>query len=154
MKLKLKFKKINLVNLALTAVIFAVLAQIIHSLFSFAGMGYYTNSKYFSIWSRIMMPGPGPPPVEFFYYSVGFGVITAVIYTFVYLMLKESIPGKHAVSRGLNYGFYVLWLLGTVPNTLALYLLVSVPAGLILLWAFENLFVALLGGYVIARLNK
>lgn len=146
--------KINYKNLLLSAVLFVVLAQIIHSLCAYLGMGYYLEPEYFGVWSKIMMPGPGPPPAEFFYYSLGFGFISAVIYIVVYGILKDSIPGKNAIGKGLIYGFLVIWLVGTVPGNLAMYLLINLPPGILVLWALENLIIALGGGYLIVRINK
>lgn len=137
-----------------SAVLFMILAQVIHTLFAFAGMGFYLDPALFGLWSSIMMPEPGPPPLEFYCYSLAFGFITALIYVGVYKKIGSAVPGNNKAKRGLNYGFFVLFLLGSVPGYLSIFLLINVPPALLGMWAFEALIIALLGGMIITKFNQ
>ncbi len=81
------------------------------------------------------------------------GFISALIYVGAFRMVRASIPGKTALKKGLSFGFWLVFLMGSVPGFLSMYLLVNLPAALIAVWGAEALAIALLGGAVIARLN-
>jgi hypothetical protein len=143
----------SLKNVLISAVLFLIVSQIVHILFSFVGMGYYLDPAYADVWSKIMMPGPGPPPAEFYYYSIAFGFITALIYVIVYTKFKSAVPGDTPAKKGLNYGIWLIFIAGTIPGYLAMYLLINLPIALIGIWAAESLIIALLGGIIIAKFN-
>jgi len=146
-------KNIDMKKLILTAVAITVISQILHTVFAVFSMGYYTDSAYAGVWSGIMMPGYGPPPAEFYYLSAIFGLIAAGIYTAAFMKLKGAIPGKGSIRKGLHFGFWIIFLLGSVPGYLSMYLLINLPAGLLLEWAVEGLVISLISGMVITRLN-
>lgn len=145
--------KLNFCRVFLAGVLFAVLAQVIHTLGAFLAMGYYTMPEYFSVWSKIMMPSAGPPPLSFMVYSIIFGVISGILISLVYSVVKSSIPGNKVCKKGLVYGLFV-FLVGGIPGYLSLFLLINLPSALILSWAFETLLVDLFGGVVIAKILK
>jgi hypothetical protein len=143
-------------------IMFAIIAQLIHTIESFATMSFYTDSKYFTIWSTTMMPAQGPPPTEFYVYSIMFGIIAGIIYAFVYEMIKKSLPvgtilkqrffSGTTFKHGLYFGF-LLFLLG-IPMSLTMYLLINLPTMLLVYWSLSGLIVDLTGGVVIARIMK
>jgi len=132
-------------------ILFGIIALIVHWIFAFVGMAYYLDPAYFPVWSKIMMPTAGPPPVSFFYYSLTFNIISGILFALVYTVIGSCVPGKRFMSRGLMYGFLV-FLVGAIPGYLALYLLINLPTGLIALWAVEGLITYLIGGMVVAKL--
>ena len=132
-------------------ILFGIIALIIHWIFAFVGMAYYLDPAYFPVWSKIMMPTAGPPPVSFFYYSLSFNIISGILFALVYTVIGSCVPGKRFMSRGLMYGFLV-FLVGAIPGYLALYLLINLPPVLIALWAVEGLITYLVGGMVVAKL--
>lgn len=146
-----KKKKIDWKKTILAAVVFTIIAQLVHSIFAFIGMDYYLKEAYFPVWSKLMMPTVGPPPSTFYLYSLLFGLISALIYAYVYNWLKGCLEGKTPVERGLCYGL-VLFFLGSVPGYLSLVLLINLPLGLIGLWAIEGLLVNLAGGIAIVKI--
>lgn len=145
--------KINVWKVILTGIIFTVIAEIIHTIGATLSMSYYTNPAYFALWSQIMMPGPGAPPMSFYVLSIVFALVTAIIFALVYTVVKESITGSGVWSKGLLYGL-ILFLLAAIPGYLSTYLILAVPGMLILLWTLESLIIYMLGGVVIAWLNK
>lgn len=145
--------KLNYWKLLLAGVLYAVTAQIIHTIGALVAMAYYTMPEYFTVWSKLMMPTAGPPPASFYVYSILFSLITGLLLAIVYVVVKESVAGKTKVKKGLMYGFLV-FLVGGLPFSLTILLLVNLPFGLICEWAAETLVVNLLGGMVIAWLMK
>lgn len=135
-------------KIILAVIVFAIISQVIHGIGVYLEMDYYLIEEYFPVWSKIMMPAAGPPPT-FYIYSIGFAVITGFFFMIVYGIVRNSIPGKTAVKKGLNYGF-LIFLVGGLPGYLALILLINLPAILIVYWAIEGLITNLINGAVIA----
>ena len=44
------------------ALAYTVILFIVHMAGAIVDMGYYLMPDYFAVWSKIMMPVPGPPP--------------------------------------------------------------------------------------------
>jgi hypothetical protein len=130
-------------------ILFALVAQIVHSIGALLTMAYYTAPQYLSVWSKIMMPTAGPPPSSFMFYSLILGVISAILIALVFAVVRPSVPGNTIAKKGLNYGL-ILFILGGIPSYFAMFLLINLPAGLILYWAFETLVVDLIGGMILA----
>ncbi len=145
--------KISLWRVLASGVLFAIVAQVLHTVCAFLAMSFYTNPDYFSVWSKIMMPAAGPPPASFYVYSLLFGLLGGILFALVYTVIKGGIPVKAIAKKGLLYGFLV-FLVGAVPGYLALILLVNLPFALIIIWAAETLVINLLGGMIAAWLNK
>ncbi len=147
-------------KILLVGILFAIISQIIHTIESFATMSFYTDPKYFTVWSTIMMSVQGPPPAEFYVYSIVFGIIAGIIYASVYEIVKKSLPvgtilkqgffNGTTFKHGLYFGF-LLFLLG-IPMSLTIYLLINLPTMLLVYWSISGLIVDLIGGVVIARI--
>jgi len=140
------------VRIFLSALLFAVVSQLIHGASAYFSMNYYTDPAYFGTWSKIMMPAKGPPPPSFLALGILIGFVIGFLYTLGYLWIRHAFKGGRLL-KGISYGFLV-FLIGTVPGLLALLLLINLPKGLLLVWAAENLLILLVGGIVIAFLNR
>ena len=140
-------------NVVLASVAIVIVGQIVHMVGAMLTMQYYVDPDYAGVWSRLMMPAPGPPPMEFYYVSLALSFAAALIYVVTYGILKKSIPGKGAVEKGLMYGA-ILFMVGSVPGYLAMLELINLPAMLIFEWAAESLVVFLASGLIIAKLMK
>lgn len=148
-----KGTSINTSRVFISGILFAVIGQIVHTLGAFAGMKYYLIPDYFPVWSKVMMPAAGPPPASFYAYSILFGLIVGMLFALVYSVIRNSVPGLTTAKKGIVYGLLVFLIAG-FPTSLSLYLLINLPTALIVMWAAEGLIVNLLGGIVIAWLNK
>jgi len=137
-------------GILISAILFAIVAQVIHTIGAFASMGYYTDPAYFALWSKLMMPAAGAPPTEFFVLTLALALITALFYAGAYAMLMKSIPGKTYVKKGLVYGL-LLFLVAIVPGYLSMALLINVPFALVAEWVLESLVALLIGSVVIAK---
>lgn len=140
-------------QIVIAAILFTLIAQIVHGIGAQFAMSFYTDPNYFPVWSKLMMPSAGPPPASFMIYGLIFGLISALIYAGVYDRLKNSVPGDGIVNKGLFYGL-ILFLVGVIPGYLSLYLLINLPALLIFYWAVEGLVIDLAGGIVIAAIVR
>ncbi|MEW6329479.1 MAG: hypothetical protein AB1468_05160 [Candidatus Micrarchaeota archaeon] len=140
-------------NVVLASVLIVIVSQIVHTVGAVLTMDYYLDPSYWGVWSRLMMPGPGGPPMEFYYTSLAFSFVGALIYAATYGILKKSIPGKGAVQKGLTYGA-LLFMVGSVPGYLALIELINLPAMLVFEWALESLVILLIAGVIIAKMLK
>jgi len=137
----------------MAAVAMTVIAQVIHTLESILTLGYYMDSAYFGLWSKIMMPTAGSPPAAFYYYSVAFALVSWAIFGFVYEKLGGAIREKQEIKKGLKFGMLVFLVAG-IPTVLTMYLLINLPSGLLATWTLVQLVLYLIGGLVAAKLIK
>ena len=144
---------INWKGIIIAGIVFAVISQIVHTGFAFLEMDYYFDETYFSVWSKLMMPVAGPPPADFYYYSIGFGIIAGMLFALVYAVIGMHSPGDTVTNKGLMYGF-LIFLIAGIPSALAMFLLINLPAMLIAFWTIENLVIYLIGGVTTAKLVK
>jgi hypothetical protein len=142
----------KIAKIAIAGILFAIISQIVNMAEAMGTMNFYTDSAYIGVWSKIMMPGIGAPPAEFYYYSIVFNVITGIIYAIVFTMIGKSLAGEKVLKQGLKFGM-LLYLIG-IPFTLTLYLLINLPAVLLVYWSVASLAVDLIGGVAIARILK
>jgi MFS family permease len=133
-------------------IVFAIIAQVMHTIESFLTMNYYTMPDYFAVWSKVMMPTAGPPPMEFYIISIVFGIITGAIFAAVYSMFKDNVPGT-GTKKGLYYGG-ILFLVVGIPFTSTMYLLINLPMMLLVWWSIFSLIIYLIGGIVIEKIVK
>ena len=138
-------------KIILAAIVFMIVAQVIHTIESMLTMNYYTDPAYATVWSKIMMPTAGPPPTEFYYYSLTFIFITGLFFTVVYTVFEKSVPGNTFVKKGLMYGL-LMWLVGGLSGSLAMVLLINLPIDLIAYWTVSGLIIDLLAGIAIAKI--
>lgn len=137
-------------HIILSALVFLVVAQIVHTLGAMLTMGYYADPANFGLWSNLMMPAEGPPGTGFFVGSLVVNLAIGLVFAGVYSMLRKGIPGK-GLMKGFNYGLLLFVLVG-LPYTLTTYLLLAVPAMLLIAWAVESLVIYLVCGVAFAKL--
>ncbi|MBI3588631.1 hypothetical protein HY095_05530 [Candidatus Micrarchaeota archaeon] len=134
----------------LSAMAFAAIAQVIHTLGAFLSMGYYADPQYFTLWSKIMMPARGPPGIEFFILSFAASLLTGFIFASAFALVGRSIGGE-GWRKGLNFGLFTFAIAG-VPFTLTTLLLFSIPFWLLFQWAAESLVIYALAGMAFSKL--
>jgi len=133
-------------------IVYAVISMVVNTLWAFIDMPYYLMQEYFAVWSKLMMPTAGPPGVEFYVASFVFTLVAGLIFAGVYSRVKASIRDK-GIRKGLRFGFGI-FLISVIPGMFSLYLLINLPAGLIVSWTVSGLVTSLLGGIVIERLVR
>ncbi len=144
--------KINVLRIIAFGIVFMIIATIIHNLFAIASMSYYSDPNYFSVWSKIMMPGEGAPPASFYGYSMFFSFIGGLIFALVFALVGCCVCGKTDLKRGLSYGFLIFLI--SVPGYLSMILIINLPSVLISIWALESLIIYLITGAIITKILK
>jgi hypothetical protein len=143
--------KCAVARVLLVAALLALIGYLVHMAEAILTMDYYLDPAYFDVWSKVMMPEPGLPPAEFTYLSLIFGFAVALIYIWAYKMVEPALDGLDGrLRKGLFFGV-LLFVLGVVPGSLSLYLLVNIPSALIGWWTLSGLVVAFIDGVIIAR---
>lgn len=150
---KINSRKFPFGKIIIIAIVYAVLGQIIRIIGAMITMSFYLDPNYFSVWSKIMMPGAGAPPLSFTLISLTFSFINGIIFALVYAILKSSIPGQTLAKRGLMFGL-LAFLLAGVAMFFTLVLLINLPIVLLVYWAFESLVIYLLLGLITAKIIK
>jgi len=130
----------------LAAIVFAIIAQIVYFIGAIIDMPYYLMQDYFSVWSKVMMPAAGPPPMTFFAFSIAFNFIAGLIFAGVYERIKSLL-------KGIQFGL-ALFLVSTVPGMFSTYLTINLPAMLIASWAVQGLVIFLLMGIAFEKILK
>lgn len=145
-------KKINFGKLLLVAGIYTVVAIIIRQIEAVLTMKYYMMPEYFGVWSKIMMPTVGPPPIDFFLSSAVITFATGLSITIIYYYMRDILP-KDPKTRTF---YFADILIGTsfVFFTLPVYLLFDVPWQLLVSWFVTTFIILLIGSYTIVKIIK
>ena len=140
----------NIKRIIAFAIAFTIVSMIVHTLGAFVEMPYYLDEAYFSVWSKVMMPGPGPPPAEFYYYSIISNLITGLLIGGVFSFLRNGIPAKR---KGLCFGL-IIFLVASIPSAFTMFLIINLPAMLILIWTIQALIIFLIVGWLAEKIIK
>lgn len=147
--IKLKY----VLRILLTAVLFVVISQIFHSVGAYIALEYYFLEEYMPVWSKIMMPEPGPPPLMFTLLSAGASFLSGIIFSTVYYIVMDSMMGKSWVVRGLEFGL-IMFFMTILPGLLSMVLLINLPIMLLVFWMVEGLLISLLSGIMMVKIIK
>jgi hypothetical protein len=140
-------------KIGIFAVVMTIIAQILRTGEAFATMSYYLDPNYWPVWSKIMMPGPGAPPAEFYYLSILFAFVTWVLFGIVYSILGDAIKEKAPRKKGLTFGG-LMFLIGGLPGSMSMLLLFNLPFDLIIVWTVTSLVLYLMAGIIAVKLIK
>ena len=149
----------NWKNLAIAAVAFAILNMIVNTLGAFADMKYYVDPANGALWSKLMMPGPAPPPAEFYLVSIIITFAIGLVYAYTYTITRHAFAGKRSFKAdkqwevGTKFGVF-LFLIAVLPGMFSMYLLFAVPAGLVLSWTVQGLVSSVLTGIAFSKIIK
>ena len=145
-------KKIVWGRVIIAFILFTVIAMIVHTVGAMLTMGYYQMEEYFCVWSKVMMPAEGPPPIEFTIISIVFNLILAFFITVFYAKIKDVLPGRGA-GKGLFYGLFLFLIVG-LAGFFMTYMFINLPMMLNIAWLIEGLIIYLIGGWIISKLVK
>lgn len=125
-----------------------IVATIVISIFN-AIVGAVTCGGIFSwvyklepinVWKPMEAPGVT--------YYIG-AVLLNFLFVLVYAMLREGIPGKNKLVKGLIFGLCV-WTVGILPGMFATYVFMTVAPTVILYWVIMGLIQDPLRGLIVA----
>jgi len=137
----------------LAAVLFVLVSLVVHMAGAMLMLDFYTDPQFFPVWSPLMMPsgGSGAPPASFVVYSLIFSFVVGMALAAVFLEIRHSLDNASVLRTGTHFGV-LMFLMSVVPATLALLLLINIPALLVVEWAFESLVIYFAAGIAFARI--
>jgi hypothetical protein len=113
---------------------------------------YYMMPQYFGLWSKLMMPSAGPPPIEFTITSLVFAFVTGISVALIYYYLRDHLP-----PLGFRRAFYFADLLIATSFlffTLPSYLMFNVPVGILISWFISSFIILTAGSWVLVKIIK
>jgi len=142
----------RVLKIILATFIFAILSQAVHSLGTFWEMEFYQDPQYFSVWSKLMMPKAGSPPLSFYGFSLLFSLINGFIFTLIYNLYFSKIPTT-LLKKGIVFGIvaFLFWGLGSFLETV---LIINLPISLLFSWLVQSLAICLGGALIVARIFR
>jgi hypothetical protein len=143
---------INWKHVFFIGVIYTIVATIVHQIEVFLTINYYTNPAYFGVWSKIMMPVAGPPPVSFFITSTTLTFVTGLSLAVVYYYVKNMLPKKF-MQRVFFFADLLIGL-SFIFFTLPTYLMFNVPIGLLLSWFISSFVILVTTAYTCVKIIK
>ena len=137
-------------KVAQTALIYTIVAFIIHQLEALFTVGYYTNPQYLGVWSKLMMPSNGAPPASFMIYSVVFAFITGISLALIYYYLRDHLPQNK--TKRILYFADLMIATSFIFFTLPTYLLLNVPVVLLVTWFITGFVVLVIESFVLVKI--
>jgi len=146
------FKKIRWGKVVLAALLYLVIATVVHQIETALTMRYYLMPEYFGVWSKVMMPKAGPPPTGFFLTSLVFSFIGGLVLASFYDLAKDFL-GKSCCSKTCGF---VCWTvaLSLVFFSLPAYLLLNLPLMLLVVWFISGAVILYLAALVFGKVLK
>jgi len=130
--------------------LYTILATIIHNIEAMLTMKYYLMPQYAGLWSKIMMPSAGPPPLTFFLVSLIMTFTTGISITIIYYYLRDYLP-KGFWHRA-TYFADILIATSFVFFTLPVFLLFNVPLVLLGYWFISSFVILVVSSIFIVKL--
>ena len=145
-------KKISWGKVLMIGVIFTVISFVIRQAEMLLTLKYYMMPQYFGVWSKLMMPVAGPPPLSFTITSLIFTFVTGISITLIYYYLRDHLP-----PLGFKRVYYfadVLMATYFVFFFLTAYLLFNLPLALLISWFISTFVIVTAGSWVIVKIIK
>lgn len=144
--------KINWGKVALSGIIYTVIAMIVRNVEALATMKYYVDPQYFGVWSKLMMPKAGPPPVEFMITSLIFALVSGISLALVYYYVRDLLPKKEWPR--IFFFADLMVALGFVFFTLPAYLMFNLPVMLLVSWFVSSFIILLAASITFVKIIK
>jgi hypothetical protein len=138
--------KIHWGKVILVGFLFTLVSTVIHNIEAMLMLKYYMMPQYFGVWSKIMMPSAGPPPMQFFVISILMTFTSGVSLAIIYYYLREYLPKGY--FRRVTYFADLMAATSLVFFTLPVFLMFNVPLPLLGSW-FISTFITLVAASII-----
>jgi hypothetical protein len=144
-------------KLVLSALAYVLISIVVNNIGAIFTMGYYTDPANSGLWSKLMMPGPQPPGMEFYISSIIFSLAAGAIFAYLYTLVRPALSTKQPfhsskpIDIGLKFGL-LLFALTSLTGFLSMFLLLAIPFGLLFAWLVSGLIVCLASGVAFAKL--
>lgn len=146
------YKNINWKKVFWAGFLFLIISTVFRQIEVAFTMNYYLLPQYFDVWSKVMMPNAGPPPPSFMVLSAVFTFITGVTVATLYDYLKDRLP-KTYWQKVVAFSDIIIGL-SIVLFTLPVYLLINVPARLLLIWLTTSIVTTVIYSMVLVKVVK
>jgi hypothetical protein len=145
-------KNVNWGKVLLASLAFLIIATILRQIETMITMNFYMIPEYFPVWSKLMMPKAGPPPLEFILTSTVLTFITGIVLAGTYDYTKKLFENNfwHRVICFTGHISAIILVFAYLP----LFLLINLPLMLIVSWFITTVITVLLGSIVFAKLLK
>ena len=139
-------------KLVLSAFIFTVISYVIHMIEAMLTIKYYMMPQYFGLWSKLMMPTAGPPPLAFTITSIVFAFVTGLSVGLIYYYLRDHLPpvGFKRVFYFADILVATTFLFFTLPS----YLMFNVPVAILVSWFISAFIILTAGSWVLVKIVK
>ena len=145
-------KKLHWKKIVIAGFWYLVIATIFRQIEVAFTVNYYQDLAYFGLWSKLMMPAEGPPPVGFFVISTLFTYVTgctlAAVYDFMKSLFGKGFWGKVIGFTDITVGLAIVF--GYFP----MYLLFNVPVVLLAWWLGVSWVTILVSSMIFANIMK
>ncbi|MFH1453051.1 MAG: hypothetical protein ABIH00_03600 [Armatimonadota bacterium] len=131
-------KEIRWGKVFISAIIFAVIDQIVHIIGAHLTMSYYTDPAMAGLWSKVMMSAEGPPPASFFIYSVLLSFLVGFVLAASYDFLRPRLENASFAGKLFTFFFFAASL-SVVMGYMPMYLFINIPFLLIVAWFIQTL---------------
>lgn len=146
-----KPKACGLMRIFGVAVLLTIIGFVLRIIEAMLTIRYYMDPAYFGVWSNLMMPTAGPPPMQFYAVSLLFGLITSLIVVWAYHVVAPIFGSQGWVRKGVFFGIF-LFLLIQAPGMLSMMLMINLPAALLFAWLVTGFVISMIDGLVLAKL--
>ena len=144
--------RINWGKTLLVGFIYTIVATVIHQIEALINLKYYMMPQYYGVWSKLMMPTAGPPPLDFYITSTIITFITGVSLALVYYYIRDMLPKKMG-ERTLMFADLMIGL-QFVFFTFPVYLLFNLPIVLLVSWFITGFLILLATSYTCVGIIK
>lgn len=145
-------KKIAWGKVLLVSVIFTVISFVIHEIEAILTMRFYFMPQYFGVWSKLMMPVAGPPPMSYYIASIIFTFVSGISLSLIYYYVRDLLPPIG--WKRITYFADLMIATSFVFFTLPVYLMFNVPVGLLVSWFISSFIILAIGSWVIVKILK
>ncbi|MEI8349878.1 MAG: hypothetical protein WCI77_06970 [Candidatus Omnitrophota bacterium] len=128
-------------------IITALAVSLFGAIFSGVTCGWLFNWVYKLEPTNVWKPMDGPPDLIFYIGSFLLNIVLAVVYA----LLRNGIPGKNKLTKGLIFGLCV-WAVGMLPGMFSTYSFMTVAIGTVIYWTILGLVEIPIKGLIIAAI--
>lgn len=111
---------------------YLIIATVLQQIEVMFTMSYYKDPAFAGLWSKLMMPTVGPPPLAFFAISLLFtyatGCTLAAVFEFMTPLFGKNYWGKVVGFTDITVGLAIVFA------SFPMYLLLNIPLGLLGWW--------------------
>ena len=143
-------KEISWRKVIISGVIFSVISFIVHQTEALLTFKYYMMPEYFGVWSKLMMPKAGPPPLNFTLTSLIFSLVTGVSIALIYYYLRDHLPKEK--SKRIFYFADLMVATSFVFSTLPMYLMFNVPIALLISWFVSTFIIITVNSWILVKI--